>query len=177
MVIDALGYLPVIKFWGEDLAICIRIVSESKKLVIILDIIYYYRIGGGTSKFMADMMDDSITLYKYKYSFPEKYAMPQDWKLYMDIEMLNNTKTYIKSCIKYKAFSDIQLKTEVEKLAQEKNVHNAAEHLKDMQINRVSSYAQMIYANDVDAVISENQKELNANIYKDRVKNILKKLR
>lgn len=63
---------------GEDLSVTLRCLPLTQRLVIIPDIIYNYRIGGETSRFMPDMLNDFLALYDNKVKLIYEYDMPQD---------------------------------------------------------------------------------------------------
>lgn len=175
LLLDSIDFKPIVKFTGEDLSVCIRVLSKAERCVITPDIVYYYRMGGGTSKFMPYMMDDFLNLYHYKKGFGEKYQMPQDWKLYMNIELLNCCKSYIQQCIKYKDSSNIDVRKEVEKICEMTTIREVAESLHSIdEIN--SEFAKMIIDKKVDEIIMENQRIVYSNRMRDRLKKLLLKL-
>lgn len=53
LITQASNYDAVVKFMGEDLSVTLRLLPETHKLVIIPDIVYNYRIGGGNIEIYA----------------------------------------------------------------------------------------------------------------------------
>lgn len=69
---------------------------EAKEITIIPDCIYNYRIGGGTTRYNPHMIDDWLSLYRYKAQFAKRYPMPQNIQKLMDIELCNMMFTYFR---------------------------------------------------------------------------------
>ena len=160
---------------GEDLSVTIRILPEVKCLVIIPDVVYYYRVGGGTSMFMPYMMDDFVTLYRYKREYARRYPISRDADYFMDVELLNITKTHFLQLVKSGRYSEIQLNNEIRKVCAIEEVCRAAEKLKDLQEN-ISPYADLVFSIDTKAIKAEIQKSIDNHKWKDKVKSILQKL-
>lgn len=64
----AINFPNIVQFMGDDLSVTIQILPETNRLVIIPDCVYFYKIGGGTTKFMPYMLDDFLTLYRKKWN-------------------------------------------------------------------------------------------------------------
>ena len=165
----------IVKFMGEDLSVSIRVVTSANSLVIVPKTVYNYRIGGGTSRFQPDMMNDFIALYKYKYGIAMQYPMPQDWQYLMDVELMNTTKTHFQQCIKSHMFSDEKLREEVYTVCSNETVHGVAMGLKSAG-KGASSYAHMIAECDVQGLIIYNKDIVKKQYAKDFIKSILIKL-
>ena len=92
LISEAIDFAPIVKFMGEDLSVTLRCLPLTQRLVIIPDVIYNYRIGGGTSKFMPYMLEDvykrQTSYYKFllrkfdkrkKYDVAVAFAGPMDF--------------------------------------------------------------------------------------------------
>lgn len=174
-LINAIDFPPVVKFMGEDLSVTIRVISTIKKLVIIPDVVYYYRVGGGTWKYMPYMMEDFVNLYRYKKEFADRYPMPQNAKYYMDVELLNVTKTHFLQCIKCGKFSKERLTEEIEKTCIIFEVSKAAEQLMKLD-NAMAEYAALIYRCDSKAISAIIDEMVRKDRGKDFIKNLIKRL-
>ena len=84
----------VVNFWGDDLIVTLNLMPKAQKTVVIPNVVYNYRIGGGTSKYNPCMIEDWLSLYSYKKQFQKKYPMPQNTQMLMDIELCNMVFTY-----------------------------------------------------------------------------------
>lgn len=171
----AISFDPVVRFMGDDLSVSIRITPEVKNLVIIPDVVYHYRIGGGTSRFMPYMMEDFVSLYSYKQEFAKKYPMPQDAQLYMDIELMNTTKTHFLQCLTNGGFTEAQLVEEVKKVSEMPQVKQACSHLAGTE-RKIAEYAENLQAGNIEPIVKLTHEIRAANRKRDLIKRILRKL-
>lgn len=105
----------IVYFFGEDLVATLNMFPIAEKVSFTNDVVYQYRLGGGTSKFQPLMMNDWISLYNYKKQFAKKYPMPQDIEFLMDIELCNMTFTYFEMLIYTSGFTKENILKEIEK--------------------------------------------------------------
>lgn len=129
LITEACDFSPVVKFMGDDLSVSLRIIPNIKKLVITPEVVYDYRIGGGTSKFMPYMLDDFLSLYKYKRTFSEKYSMPYDVPKLMNVELMNIIRSYLYMCVVNGKFTQDKLLEEIKLICEDDIVNQAAESL------------------------------------------------
>ena len=106
----------VVNFWGDDLIVTLNLMPEAKKVVIIPDCIYNYRIGGGTTRYNPNMIDDWLSLYRYKSQFAKRYPMPQNIQKLMDIELCNMMFTYFRMLGRSGKLSTSALLTEIQRV-------------------------------------------------------------
>lgn len=170
----AINYEPVVKFMGDDLSVSIRITPEVKNLVILPDVVYNYRIGGGTSKFMPYMMDDFARLYTYKQQFAEKYPMPQDAQLYMDVELMNTTKTHFLQCLTNGGFTEAQLAEEVKNVMAMPQVKQASGNLAGSG-RKIAEYAENLLNGSIEPVVRLAYETRAANRKRELIKRVLQK--
>ena len=171
----AIDFAPVVKFMGDDLSVSIRITPEVKSLVILPDVVYHYRIGGGTSRFMPYMMEDFASLYTYKQQFAEKFPMPQDAQFYMDVELMNVTKSHFLQCLTNGGFTEQQLIDEVKKVIEMPQVKQASCNLMDGK-SKISAYAENLYSGNIEPVVRATYETRAENRKKEMIKRILQKL-
>lgn len=171
----AINFAPVVEFMGDDLSVSIRLMPEIKNLVILPDVVYHYRVGGGTSKFMSFMMDDFAKLYTYKQPFIKWYRMPQDAQYYMDVELMNVTKSHFLQCLTNGSFSQSQLADEIEKVCAMPQVQEASRNLMG-QGKGISAYAEQINRTDTNAIIQNVYRDFNATKKERVIKNFLKRI-
>lgn len=89
---------PIVHFMGDDLSVTLRLLPKTQRLAIIPDIVYNYRIGGGTSRFMPHMMDVFLSLYRFKQKMAREYPMPQNAEYLMSVEMKNILLAWLEMC-------------------------------------------------------------------------------
>lgn len=170
LLTDAVNMMPIVHFMGDDLSVTLRIMPNTQKLVIIPDIIYHYRIGGGTSKFMPYMLDDFLSLYREKNKLRQKYEMNSNIKMYMDIELMNIVKSYLIMCKSNGKFSKEKLKAETLKTISVPEIESAAEYL--ISIGKNHQMAEMIHNKDVAPIISDVENDYKRSWWKMVIKKI-----
>ena len=171
----AIDFAPVVKFMGDDLSVSIRITPEVKNLVILPDVVYNYRIGGGTSKFMPYMMEDFASLYTYKQQFAEKYPMPQDAQFYMDVELMNTTKSHFQQYLTNGGFTEAQLVEEIKKVMNMPQVQQACANLAGTG-KKIAGYAENLRSGSTEPIVRLTRETRAANRKRERIKKLLQKL-
>lgn len=97
-------YLKNIKFLGDDLFFNLEVLLKVKKITMINRELYYYRCGGGTSKYMPYLFNDMIEGFKVQKEVIEEYYNDEYEKRYNGATaMLLNT---FKVCISNLFLSD-----------------------------------------------------------------------
>ena len=161
---------PVVKFMGEDLSVTLRLMPETQRLGIIPDVIYNYRIGGITSRFMPYMLDDFLALYRFKTDMRKKHPMPQDAEYYMAIEMLNVLMTWFEMFKHQGNHTESELVEEIRRVADLPEVLDSLRVLQDRKKkHRISGYLE----NREYAIIAQMVTE---KLKKDMPKRILKQM-
>lgn len=171
LITKASDFEPVVKFMGEDLSVTLRVMPQVKRLVITPKVVYNYRIGGGTSKFMPYMLDDFISLYNYKKTFAEKYPMPYDVEKLMNIEMMNIVSSWLIMCVEKGKFTQEKLHDEVVLICELPIIKNAALSLCEIGENHAVAVA--IKENDIAYLEKVTFDYVHATRYKRLLKDIL----
>lgn len=131
LITRAMGYPPVVRFMGDDLSITLRLMPETRRLGILPDVVYNYRIGGNTSRYMPYMLDDFLRLYRFKTEMRQKHPMPQDAEYFMAIELLNILMTWFEMYKQQGRHTEAELVKEIERVAALPEVQNALSVLRD----------------------------------------------
>lgn len=113
LITQASDYEPIVRFMGDDLSVTLRVLPQTKRLAIISDTVYYYHIGGGTSRFMPYMMDDFLSLYRFKKKMAELHPMPQNTGYLMAVELKNIALSWLESCATKGKYSEDALHEEI----------------------------------------------------------------
>lgn len=170
LLTKAIDFSPVVKFMGEDLSVALRVMPETLRLGIIPDVIYNYRIGGNTSRFMPYMLDDFLALYRFKTEMRKKYPMPQDAEYYMAVEMLNVLMTWFEMFTQQGKHSQSELVEEIRRVADLPEVLDSLRVLQDRKKkHRISGYIENREYASLAQMVAEKLK-------KDRPKRILKQI-
>lgn len=175
MLIKAIDFKPVVHFIGDDLSVTIRVMPKVKKLVIIPDLVYKYRMGGGSSRFIPDLIDDYLSLYEYRKDFINEYSMPQNAENYLNVELLNVTKTHFIQCIRNKEYDKEKVLAEIKSVCAIEQIREAAVQIVEYKKGAVK-YAMLILDCDADAIYKGLEQIIKKNRFKQWVKEVLKKL-
>ena len=161
---------PIVHFMGDDLSVTLRIMPSIRKLVIVPDVVYYYNMGGGTSKFMPDMLDDFLALYRYKNKLRLQYEMDMSVKILLDIELMNIVISFLQMCICYGKLNEKEFQEEISRVINISEIKTAADSL----IGGGSYHyaAQWIQSKDVDSIADY----VEAYYKKNKLKRIMKTL-
>lgn len=170
LITKAIDFPPVVKFMGDDLSVTLRLMPETQRLGIMPDVVYNYRIGGNTSRFMPYMLEDFLALYRFKTQMWKEHPMPQDAEYYMAIELLNILMTWFEMFKQQGKHTQSELVEEIKRVAGLSEVQNALDVLQNRKKkHRISGYLE----NREYAVIAQMVTE---KLKKDRPKRILKQI-
>lgn len=83
-------------FAAADETVVLNVVSQAQSLAVSPKPVYYYRWGGGSSRFREEYFDDVIRFYNYRKTFIDEYLKDyseggKTARDYMDIELKNET--------------------------------------------------------------------------------------
>ena len=143
LITRAMDYPPVVRFMGDDLSITLRLMPGTRRLGILPDVVYNYRIGGNTSRYMPYMLDDFLRLYHFKTEMRQKYPMPQDAEYFMAIELLNILMTWFEMYKQQGKHTETELIKGIERAAALPEVQNALSVLRDRnKKHRISAHLE-----------------------------------
>lgn len=108
------NYLDKISFLGDDLFYNLEIFLKIKKVTMINKPLYYYRMGGNTSRYMPYLFNDMINGYKIQKEVIEEYYQDTKQKRYngINIMLLNTFKTCL-SNIFLSSLSELEIKDKI----------------------------------------------------------------
>ena len=158
LITEAIDFAPVVRFMGEDLSVTLRCMPITERLVIIPDVIYNYRIAGGTSKFMKDMLNELIALYEFKSKLAVKYPMPQDSEFYMNVELMNIVMSWLLMCYKKGGYKNKKLEQECLRVCKIQTIKQAAQNLKDKN-NKIADLILQQKVDELEKMILERVKQ------------------
>lgn len=125
----------IVSFYGDDLIVTLNAIPKAKKIVVLPNIVYHYRIDGGTTKYNPLFLEDFFALYRYKQKFINRYIMKQDVKILMDIELCNVVVSYFEMLLRSKLFTRKELQRKIEEVCNMHEVREAANN-KKIQLNQ-----------------------------------------
>lgn len=172
LLTNSVEFEPIVHFMGEDLSITLRLMPNIEKLVIIPDTVYYYRMGGGTSKYMPYMLDDFLALYRYKNQLRQHYKMDSSVKTLIDIELMNIVNSYLQMCKYPGKYSEEKMRREIFKVIMISEIKMAAASLADKGEQHI--WAKWILNKDVEAIANFINGWYKQSILKRTIKTLLK---
>lgn len=172
LITKASNFAPVVKFMGDDLSVTLRLLPETQRLVILPDVVYYYRLGGGTSKFLPDMLNDFLNLYRFKKEMALRYPMPQNAEYLMAVELKNIILTWLETCILYGGYDVQQLREEIMRICALPEIQDAVQQ-PDFVKRESEGIRKAIQEADVDYIANILTERIAAGRYRRFIKKIL----
>ena len=157
--------------FAEDLNVILQLFPELNSLSIIDDIVYYYRMGGGTSKFIPTFLEDNILMYHAKMEYADKCTADLDVRRLVAVELKNIIVSYRKMCEKSKTYPNGSLLNEVKNVCAMEEVQEALTML-DGDRSGIAGMNELLLAKDFDTVCER----IRQNIYEERLKTAVKRL-
>ena len=84
-----------VAYFGEDLSFNMKVLPTVTRLTIITDLVYYYRAGGGTSRYMPYFLQECVAGYHEQKELIARYPMPQDATYYAAVALKNMLWTHL----------------------------------------------------------------------------------
>lgn len=152
---------------GDDLSVTFHALPLCNRLTVLPENVYYYNIGGNTTRYMPYMLGDFLALYQYKEKMAARYPMPYDVAKLMDIELDNVVKSYLLMCAKAGRYSAGQLNDEIQKIVKNPIIRKAAENADNVGL------AEYIRKGVNDLIADNIWQTVKKDKWKDRLKRLL----
>ena len=170
---------PLVRFYGEDLSVTLKIMLTVDRLCIIPDTVYYYQTGGATGRWMPTMLEDFYSLYRYRQVVIESHCLKKDCSDFMAAEAMNFLRTFFSRILEHKKElqKDRQRFLEIiEKTISEPLFRDAATMVTERGWN--NRMAPLVNSGSADEIAEWIEKYNNSirNSIKGRVRGILNKL-
>lgn len=173
LISQASDFPPIVRFMGEDLSVTLRLLPETHKLIVIPDVVYDYRIGGGTSKFMPDMLSDFLNLYRFKKEMAQRYPMPQNVEYLMAVEMKNIVLSWLEMCALSGKYDKDVLREEIRRVCRIPEIEEAVRQ-KDFVEKESAEIRKAIQETDIDYIDRFLAERIEAGEYRRFIKKLLK---
>lgn len=159
------------KYFAEDLNVTLRLLPEVERISVIRDVVYRYRIGGGTAKFMPSFLDDNILMYRLKMQWSDQCTATENVKRLIGVELKNIIVSYWIMCERNHRYPQGSLLAEVKAVCA---LPEVTEALTMLQGDRscLPGVNQPLVGGDFEAVCEL----IRHKVKKDRPKDILKKI-
>lgn len=155
------------------MSVTLRLLPETQKLVIIPDVVYDYRLGGGTSKFMPYMLDDFLSLYRFKQKMAQRYPMPQNAEYFMAVELKNIVLSWLEMCTLAGGYDRQALQDEIVRVCRLPEVQEAVRQ-KDFADREPDGLRKAIQNVNVAYIEERLAERIAAGKYRRLIKKILK---
>lgn len=159
----------VVHFMADDLSLNIRILPKCNNVSIISDTLYYYRVGGGTSKFMPEFMNDYFNYHSIQKDMIKKYTLSDKYQYYSNIEIVNVFKTWLVMCYKNRMSKD-SIKYEYIKWMNNESFKEDVLSLKGLWSN---NFLELIIKDDFDAIYACIKNVAKKSNFKSKIKKSL----
>lgn len=140
-------------------------------IAVIRDVVYRYRIGGGTAKFMPTFLDDNILMYQLKMYWSDRCTSTENVKRLIGVELKNIIVSYWIMCEKNHRYPQGDLMAEVKAVCALPEVEEALSML-DGDHSGLPGVNAPLVDRDFETVC----KLIRQKVKKDRPKDILKKI-
>lgn len=164
------------KYFGEDLNASLRILPMAKSVATIDNIVYYYRYGGGTNKFMKSYIDDCLLLYKSKKEYWQKNNMDEYYNILIDVEMKNLAMQYLVMCIRSRTYPHGKIEDEIKYILEIPEFYNAVCSITDETLKRDYSEAPGFTQAFVKKDVAEIRKIVKAKANEKRLLRFIKNM-
>ncbi|MEG1410486.1 MAG: glycosyltransferase family 2 protein [Romboutsia sp.] len=172
ILINGGKYLDRIHFLGDDLFYNIEVFLNSNKVKVINKPLYYYRMGGFTSKYMPYHFYDIVNGYEIQKEVIEEYYNDTKNDEYkgISIMLLNSFKTSLYNLIS-SDFNENEIKDYIRTYVENKNILEAIEN-EGSKIYFEDEYLQSIKNKNIDYLYN-----IGESIYKkSKMKRLVKKI-
>ena len=159
--------LPIIvHFMADDLSINIRLLPMCNTIATISDKLYFYRCGGGTSKFMPHFMEDYFSYHKLQLELIKEYNLSKECLVYASIEIINVLHSWLLMNKSFNNINIIEFEKIVEKWLNIDEIQNA--------LNNANMYKNIFYTLIKENKIKELYNLILRESYKAKIKRYIK---
>lgn len=167
LISKAINFENIVKFMGDDLSVMLHALPLCNRLTVLPENVYYYNVGGNTTRYMPYMLEDCLALYQYKEKMAARYPMPFDVAKLINIELVNIVRSYLLMCAKSGRYSAGQLDEEIQKIVKNPIITKAAENADNVGL------AEFIRKDQNDRIADNIWQKVKKDKWKDRLKRIL----
>lgn len=167
LISKTINFENIVKFMGDDLSVMLYALPLCSRLTVLPENVYYYNVGGNTTRYMPYMLEDFLALYQYKEKMAARYPMPYDVAKLMNIELVNIVRSYLLMCAKTGRYSAGQLDDEIQKIVKNPIIRRAAENAENIGL------AEYIRQGQNGRIADNIWQTVKKDKWKDRLKRLL----
>ena len=162
----------VVNFMAEDLSVNIRLIPQCNIITTINEKLYYYRVGGGTSKFMPSFMSDYLNYHKLQLRLISNLNLSESFLYYSQIEIINVFHTWLLMNFIFLNFNKYDLQKEINAWIEEKEIYNALIN-EQLNENWNNYFFTLVREKNIDSLFTLLNKEKYRKKRKIWIKNII----
>ncbi len=141
-----------VHFFQEDIAFNLQMMFIVDRIAVMPDVVYNYRMGGGTSHFMPTFLDDSIHLYRFKMKQIELHHLPEEYRYTTAIELKNELGSWLDMfCIEHLGQKDV-LRNEIARCCMHPSIEESVLISGKKDLSGIPELREMVQKKDVDAL-------------------------
>lgn len=161
----------------EDMAFNLLCVLAAKKIAVIPDTIYYYRMGGATSRYMPNFLSDCLTLYRFKMEILDRENLPENMRYTTAVELKNECSFWLQMKYEYlrKIHSSEEMLDEIKYCCCIPEVVQAVNYPQNDN-SGIPGFKEMMKNKQYNCILDLLSKESKKNWMKNRVKQLLLKV-
>ena len=162
-----------VHFFQEDVAYNMQIIFLCKRIAVMPDVVYYYRMGGGTSRFMPTFWHDCISLYHFKLEQIEMHGLPESFRYTTAVELKNELATWLEMYyLRHKNTQSIEeIRKEIQRCCEDPTVVDAVNYPK-ADTSGIPGFRDLVIQNNIDGIYALLRKQEK----KTRIKRMIKKI-
>lgn len=169
-VMANLGESP--KLFAEDLNVTLHLLPEVNRISAISQVVYRYRYGGGTSRFMPTFLEDNLLMYHTKMKYAHLCTSEYDVEALIAIELKNIIGTYLVMCEKFHTFPHGTLLNEVRYICELEEVCDAMGRFHNDK-SGIAGLGDAVRSKDAHVICSLIQEQVQRTQKQDFIKNLL----
>ncbi|MDM5157566.1 glycosyltransferase [Bacillus sp. DX1.1] len=176
LLITSGNYLERICFLGEDLYYNLEMLLKANRVKIINKPLYYYRVGGTTSKYMSYLFDDMVNGYEIQKEVIEEYYQDSKQRRYngISVMLLNTFKTCLTNLF-YSGLDKSEIKNKINEFVTNNSIRESLSN-KRCQIYFEKDYLDAIAHQNTEFLYKLGKKSFKRERPRKLLFNILSKV-
>lgn len=163
-----------VKHFQEDIAFNLQMIFMANRVAVMPDVVYFYRMGGSTSRFMPNFLDDCIALYDFKLKQIELRDLSRNMKYTTAVELKNELWTWLEmNYYEYKRKDRLlEMKQEIIRSIHLPQIIEAVNYPKQDN-SGMMGFRELVKTNDIDGIYEMLYQNERKNKFKRFAKKII----
>lgn len=170
-------------FTATDANASLNVFPHSEKLAVVPKSVYCYRTGGGTSKFRADYMEETLNYYRYRIPFIDEYlsdfsGLGGTAYDIMAAELKNEVRFHLKRFVHLNKATDKEAIDMIESFYEVPEIKDAFENhsINNERTEFISAFNKKDSKKVLELIKEEIAEEKKRDRYKNLIKTVLERL-